>query len=177
MRKTGKYELDNENKKDIGNINDKLEEYKKRVKILENNQKKEKYPEGGYIYIIQPPNQEDHLYKVGKTNKKLNKRLNTYNTTIPDNVVVVDKVKVKSPIPVELCVKSFLYDFRYRNNKEYYQLELKDIKKVINECNELVCGSKKILKRQTKNKFSHYYRHFFFLLFYRLSCQFDMKDS
>ena len=41
--------------------------------ILENNQKKEKYPDGGFIYIIKPPNiAEEDLHKVGKTDKSLN---------------------------------------------------------------------------------------------------------
>ena len=76
---------------------------------------------------------------------------NTYNTTLPDKVIVIDKVKVKSPIAVELCVKGFLYDYRYRNNKEYYKLSIKEIMKVINKCNNMLCGKNKLLSREKAN--------------------------
>ena len=151
IRKTGKYELSMENKNKLTKVNDELEEYKKRVKVLENNQKREKYPDGGYIYIIQPPNQNDKKYKIGKTNN-LNKRLNNYNTAIPDKVIVVDKIKVNSPIAVELCVKSLLYEYRYKNNKEYYQLDIEDIKKVIIECDQLVSNRHKCMSRTKPKK-------------------------
>lgn len=46
VRKTGKYIVDDDTKKDLDILNDELIKYKKRVKILENNQRKEKYPKG-----------------------------------------------------------------------------------------------------------------------------------
>jgi prophage antirepressor-like protein len=148
IRKTGKYTMNEKNKNDMENLNAQLDNYKKRVMVLENNQKKEKYPDGGYIYIVKPNNTEkDDLYKIGKVDEKLGKRMNTYNTALPDKVFVVDKVKVNSPIAVELCVKSFLYEYRYRNNKEYYQLDVKSIIKVIHMCNDMICGNKKVLNR------------------------------
>jgi hypothetical protein len=39
----------------MNKINDQIKKYKKRIKILENNQKKEKFPEGCYIYVIKGP--------------------------------------------------------------------------------------------------------------------------
>jgi len=89
------------------------------------------------------------LHKVGKADKELNKRLNTYNTAVPDKVFVVDKVKVDSPIAVEMCVKGFLYKYRYRNNKEYYKLNVKEILKIIHSCNDMICGNKKVMKRSS----------------------------
>lgn len=153
IRKYGKYEIDDQTKKNMDDLNKQLDEYKKRIMILENNQKREKYPEGGYIYIVKPPNIDidEDLHKVGKADEKLNKRLNSYDTALPDKMFVVDKVKVDSPIAVELCVKGFLYAYRYKNNKEYYVLGVADILKVINMCNDMICGDKKILKRSLPN--------------------------
>jgi prophage antirepressor-like protein len=148
IRKIGKYEVDNHVKKDIQELNDQLDFYKKRVTVLENNQKKEKYPQCGYVYIIKMPNDGDNLYRTGKTDESLNKRLNAYNTAIPDKVIVVGKVKVDSPIAVEMCVKGFLYEYRYRNNRDYFKLDKNEILKVINMCNEMISGDKKILKRE-----------------------------
>jgi hypothetical protein len=87
-----------------------------------------------------------NLNKIGKTDHDLNKRLNTYDTTSPDKVFVIDKVRVTSPIAVEHCVKAFLYDYRYRNNKEYYTLDVESIKKVIHKCNEFLI-SKEFLQK------------------------------
>ena len=52
IRKIGKYDVDANTKKDIDILNKQLDDYKNKVKILENNQKIERYPKGGYIYIL-----------------------------------------------------------------------------------------------------------------------------
>ena len=108
IRKYGKYESSHKDNNNIRKLNLKLDKYKKRVKILANNQKKERYPKGGYVYVVQQPEYEitDEMFKTGKT-KDLNKRLNTYNTTLPDKVIVRYKLKVKDPTAIEYCVKGF----------------------------------------------------------------------
>lgn len=146
IRRTGRYEMSESQRVELDELNLTLDEYKKRVKVLENNQRKERYPEGGYVYIVKPVNLNDDLYKIGKTND-LNKRLSTYNTTVPDKVMVVDKLKVESPIAVEHCVKAYLYKYRYMNNKEYYNIDPETIMKIIKYCAETIDDDKKILSR------------------------------
>jgi prophage antirepressor-like protein len=152
IRKTGSYLIDAKSKKKMEEVNKKLSTYKKRVKILENNQKKERYPEGGYVYVIQAPDNDKKKYKIGKTNKNLNLRLNTYNTTLPDKVFVVYKKKVKKPIAVEHCLKGLLYEYRYTNRKEYYKISLKHIIKMINDCDALINGNKTIKRTTIQSK-------------------------
>lgn len=136
IRKTGSYSIMKEHEEKLQILNQKLETYKRENTMLKNNQKKEKYPEGGYIYIIKPSEIADdkEIYKIGKTDKKLNKRLNTHNTSVPNNVMLLYKAQVNCPSKVELCVKSLLYDYRYRNNKEYYECHIDIIIDAINEC-------------------------------------------
>jgi prophage antirepressor-like protein len=147
LRKTGKYEIESKYVKKLEDTNEELKKYKKRVKVLENNQKKSRYPDGGYIYVLKAPGSNETNYKIGKT-KNLNKRLNTYNTTLPDNVVVIYKKKVNSPTAVELVLRGLLNEYIYRNNKEYYKVGLKHIKKLIDYCDDLVNHKIKI-KRAT----------------------------
>ena len=147
LRKTGKYELESKYVKKLEDTNEQLKKYKKRVKVLENNQKKSRYPDGGYIYVLKAPDSNEANYKIGKT-KNLNKRLNTYNTTLPDNVMVIYKKKVKSPTAVELVLRGLLNEYIYRNNKEYYKVGLKHIKNLIDYCDDLVNHKIKI-KRST----------------------------
>jgi hypothetical protein len=60
------------------------------------------------VYVLKPPTttkgKYENMYKIGKTDD-LDKRLNTYNTGTPDNMIVVHKLKTNDPIAVELCVK------------------------------------------------------------------------
>jgi len=45
---------------------------------------KPKYPKGGYVYIVKPPEYIDtDIYKAGKTNN-ISNRMNNYNTSYPD---------------------------------------------------------------------------------------------
>jgi hypothetical protein len=105
IRKTGKYELDSKTKIELDKVNEQLKSYErdkhlvidelkkrdKRIETLEFNQKKNKYPDGGYVYVLKLGNtqdvsdDEDQLLKHGKTDH-LNKRSHTYNTSFPDDV-------------------------------------------------------------------------------------------
>ncbi|VBB19050.1 BRO-N domain protein [Yasminevirus sp. GU-2018] len=153
IRKFGRYELDGETKKNIEKLNEDIKSYKKRITILENNQKKEKYPKGGYIYILQPPDiQDEDLHKVGKTDRDLNDRINVYNTSLPDKMMVKYAKRVKKPIAVEQCVKSALYDYRYRNNKEYFKVSLEQIIDIINDCDDFANHKKRIQRHKKVSK-------------------------
>lgn len=115
-----------ETKTQLNAVNKKLNEYRKKVRVLENNQKKSKYPEGGYVYVVHPHGMPPNILKAGRTDN-LNKRLNTYNTSLPDNMVVVHKVKVDDPVAVEHCVKSFVNHLVYRKNKEFFKVKRKTL--------------------------------------------------
>jgi hypothetical protein len=56
-------------KNELESTREELMKYKIKAKTLEDNQRKEKYPEGGYIYVMRPVNVEEDVYKIGKTNK------------------------------------------------------------------------------------------------------------
>ena len=147
IRKTGSYMLKTEYVNKLKHLDEQITLYKKRIKILENNQKKSRYPEGGYVYVLKPPDQnETDLHKIGQT-MNLGKRLNTYNTSLPDNMIVVHKAKTDDPIAVEHCVKGKINHLRYRKNKEYYKIKEKSIIKVVNSCVKDAKTSKNI-KRQ-----------------------------
>jgi len=137
IRKTGTYKIAKKYIKALENITEKLKKNKKRVKILEGNQKKEKFPEGSYIYVIRPFGIDKKLLKAGISTKLL-PRINTYNTSVPDNVEILYKIKVKSPIPIEYCMKALLYEYRYRNNKEYYKCSLKKMIEIIIKCEKII---------------------------------------
>lgn len=133
LRKYGIYEISKNEKKKIKSLNKKLNENKKKIQTLEHNQKKEKYPDGGIIYAIQPNEINKNLIKIG-ISTKFNKRINTYETSLPNKVNILYLKEVKNPKQLELCLKSALYDYRYRNNKEYYKCKLNKITKTLKNC-------------------------------------------
>lgn len=147
IRKTGTYTIEKKYENKLKNLNEQIKTYKKRIKVLENNQKKSKYPEGGYVYVLKPPDQKNtNLHKIGQT-MNLEKRINTYNTSLPDNMIIVHKAKTDDPIAVEYCVKGKINHLRYRKNKEYYEIKKESLIKVVDACVENVKVSKSI-KRQ-----------------------------
>ena len=129
LRKYGIYEIEDKQKKKIKNMNLKIKQLEKQKIKLENNIKKEKYPDGGFIYIIEV----EKMYKIGIT-ENLKKRINTYNTGNPNKTNIIYYKKTTCPIQIELCIKSILYKYRIKNKKEFYNCKLQKIKDVINKC-------------------------------------------
>ena len=144
IRRTGKYVIEKKYKSKLEKIKSELNKYKQKVNILENNQRKEKYPDGGYVYIVKPNNIDDDLYKIG---------INTFNTSLPDKINVIGKFRVDSPNAVEHCLKAILYKYRYINKKEYYRMKYDDLVKKIEKCIRFIEGKKvkSKLSRHTKS--------------------------
>ncbi len=138
IRKTGSYQIEKEHQSELNELNQKLKEAKKQIRILKHNQKKKNYKAAGLIYVIRPiDTSKPNLLKVGKTTD-FNKRLSTYNTSVPDDVDILFTLEVNDPDAVEHCLKGLLSKYVYRKNKEYYECTLKKIKEVIARCDKLV---------------------------------------
>jgi hypothetical protein len=138
IRKHGKYEMESIDKEKLKKLNAKINSYKRRIMILENNQSKPKYPKGGYIYALQSPDVvQTDLYKTGRT-EDLTKRLNVYNTSYADKAILIHKIKVDDPVAVEHCVKGFLNKYIYRNNNEFYKLDKLSLIKIMEKCASLI---------------------------------------
>jgi len=142
---TGVYKLSEKQMKEQQKIMFKLNKFKtenkvlsRKVEILENNMRKEKYPNGGVVYIYQTVDKKDtNMHKIGKSDK-VHGRIRSSNTTVADNVEVLYILKVDNPVGVETCLKGVLHQYRYRNKKDYYKCELETIKDVIVKCNNLI---------------------------------------
>jgi prophage antirepressor-like protein len=149
IRNKGYYELEEKHKIKINQLNEKiikttneLDEAYNRIKVLENNQAIKHITKGRYIYIIKSADNNKitldliELYKIGKT-IKFNARINTMNTTNPDNVIILYRVKIDDISAVENCLKGMLSKQVYRSNREYYQITLKNAIKMIKLCIKL----------------------------------------
>jgi len=123
--------------KKIKELNDQLKELRNENRMLKNNQKKNKFDDGGLVYAVRSPNTKKMLIRIGKT-KNMKKRKPNIDTTMPDKFIVLYTLKVDNPTAVEYCIRALLNKFKYRNNKDYYDCSLKQIKEIFDKCKEFV---------------------------------------
>lgn len=141
IRKYGYYELKTKYKSKLKKINNELNKLKLEYAEMENNLKKDNFPSGGLFYVMKT--NKENVLKIGISNN-MNTRCSTYNTSIVNNVKILYYKKIKCPVEIELCMKSLLYKYRYRNKREFYTCEIDIIKKALNKCIKLLKENKNL---------------------------------
>ena len=121
----------------ITNLLKKINELEKKNKLLHNDLKLEKFPDGAIVYVIEENDDTETYYRIGKTDN-MNKRIKIHNTHSIHNKKVVHYVELSCPLQLETCIRSMLYKYRYKNNKDYYQCSLNRIKIAFNKCIESI---------------------------------------
>ena len=159
IRQNNIYPTDNQ----ITRLQKKINELEKENKILQNDLKIEKFPNGAMVYIVEEYVDNEMYYKLGKTND-MNKRISIYNTHSLHNKKVAHYVEVGCPLQLETCIRSMLYKYRYKNRKDYYKCSLSKAKKAFIECvKSIKCvetqggGSKKYKVMYYENKLNNIY--------------------
>ena len=119
---------------DINKLLKKINELEKKNKLLQNDLKIDKFPDGAMVYIIEDYDIDGEIfYRLGKTDD-INKRISIYNTHSIHNKKVVYYVELLCPLQLETCIRSMLYKYRYKNRKDYYHCDLKKIKIAFKKC-------------------------------------------
>ena len=136
MRQNNIFSSDNE----ITKLQQKINELENKNKILLNDLKVEKFPEGAMVYIVEEYDEDNEIYyRLGKTDD-MNKRIKIYNTHSIHNKKVAHYVEVPCPLQLESCIKSMLYKYRYKNRKDLFKCSLSRAKKAFTECiNSIKC--------------------------------------
>lgn len=115
-----------------------INDLRSRVKVLENDLKPIEIPKNhGVVYVLKTDKEVElkDIYKIGAT-ADFKSRLLTHQTSHADNVKVEYVYKTSDVKGVERCLKSVLVERQYRKKKEFYQIELEDLKKIIDNCGE-----------------------------------------
>lgn len=132
IRKYGKYKLKKEYEKKHLEIIKRINNLEKENANMRRDLRKEKYPEGGIVYVIDY-SEDQEIYRIGRTSN-MNSRKKVYDShTLHKHDVVYEK-KTNDPIRLESCLKSMLRGKRYKNNKDFYVCSLSTIKKSFNMC-------------------------------------------
>jgi hypothetical protein len=105
--------------------------------------KKEKYPEGGVVYAIDYSDEKDKIYRIGMTgDMKARKKIHDTHSLCKRDVKVLHESNC--PIKLESCVRAMLYDYRFKNKKDFFICDLKIVKKAFKTCsNSIECMEQK----------------------------------
>jgi len=116
----------------------KINELESKNKLLQNDLKLEKFPDGAIVYVIEDIDTLGEIYyRIGKTDN-MNKRITIHNTHSIHNKKVVYYVEILCPLQLETCIRSMLYKYRYKNKKDYFKCNLKKIIKGFDKCIESI---------------------------------------
>jgi prophage antirepressor-like protein len=124
--------------KEITKLLKKINELETKNKLLQNDLKIEKFPEGAMVYITEEIDIDgETYYKLGKTDN-MNKRIKIHNTHSIHNKKVVHYVELLCPLQLETCIRSMLYKYRYKNRKDYFNCSLNKVIKAFDKCMESI---------------------------------------
>lgn len=110
----------------------------KQYKICTNDLKKEDYPDGGMVYAINHSDDYDgengeEIFRIGMT-ENMNSMKKIHNTHSLHNRKVEKWMETDDPRRFELCLKSMLFQKRYRDKKDFYICSLAYLKRAFAEC-------------------------------------------
>jgi prophage antirepressor-like protein len=138
IRKYGYYKMKNRFENDKTGLLQQINYLQKQTKTMEANLKKDKYPNGALVYIMDYSDDDTKLpgiYRLGMS-KNLKFRKQVYDTHTLNNKKVIYHELVHDPIRLEYCLRSMLYKYRYRDNKDFYVCSLAVIKRAFKKCLE-----------------------------------------
>jgi hypothetical protein len=130
-----------------------IKENNKKIQILENDLRKEKQPSGNICYIFEEIDELNiKYYRLGQTGD-LAKRMASHNSSSVHKKVVAFKIKTTNILHYEACLRGSMYNFRYKNNKDYYKIPLDKIKYAIKTCDGVVKKLKNNIDGGTKENY------------------------
>jgi prophage antirepressor-like protein len=133
IRKYGSYKMKQKYTNNSKKLFQKIKFLQKQFETIKSDFRKEKFPSGALVYVIDYSDNNKNIYRIGKTNSMITRK-SIYDTHTFHKYQVVFMKECKYPTRLETCLKSMLYDFRYKNNKDFYLCSLSTIKKAINKC-------------------------------------------
>jgi prophage antirepressor-like protein len=136
IRKFGYYKMKKNYEKEKIELLDKINYLEKEHKLIKNDMTKNKFPNGALVYIIDYSDENeklDGIFRLGKTDN-LKKRKQIYDTHMVHKKQVIIKEFSNNPLQLENCIKSMLFEYRYKDRKDFYICKLNVIKKAFKNC-------------------------------------------
>jgi prophage antirepressor-like protein len=140
IRKFGYYKIKKTYEKDKNDLLEKINYLEKQNKLMINDLKKEKYPNGAVVYIVDYSDDANYgkdVYRLGSTDD-INKRKKIYDTHTLHKKPVVEKYFTEKAVRFEMCIRSMLYDYRYKNKKDFFLCDRDIIRKAFKNCKKSI---------------------------------------
>jgi phage anti-repressor protein/predicted GIY-YIG superfamily endonuclease len=113
-----------------------INDLRKENEVLRNDLKPLEIPKDtGVIYVLKTDNDVElkDIYKIGSTTD-FKSRLLTHQSSHVHNVKVEYVYNTNDVKGVERCLKAILRERQYRKRKEFYQIDIDDLKEIIDNC-------------------------------------------
>lgn len=133
IREFGYYKFKEKKEKETTKLMDEINVLKKELKKVKDDLKIEKYPEGALFYVVDYSEDNNEIYRIGISDD-MKQRKNIYDTHMLHKRNVIITEEILRPVQLEMCVRSMLYEYRYKNKKDFFICSKEIIKKSINEC-------------------------------------------
>lgn len=143
IREFGYYKIKKKYEDENVNLLKKINFLQKQNDELRNDLKFDKYPDGALVYVLDytdvykndnlSEEEQEEIYRVGETDD-MNERIKIYDTHTFHKKKVVYTKEMKNPRQLEMCVLSMLYDYRYKNKKDFFICKLGVILKAFKKC-------------------------------------------
>lgn len=119
--------------------------------LVKNNQKPKPDDKKKKIYIFKALNTNETLYKLGKS-KNIRKRLNSHNSPLANDLILVHEFETDNMHGVEQCIKGLMKVAQYRKYKEVYQVDLEILKQFLKNCDDNINIIKELLNKDLSDK-------------------------
>ena len=90
------------------------------------------------------------MFKIGNS-ADLKKRLKTYNTGNANDIEPLFIMKVKDIKGVETCIKNVARHYKYRKNKEVYNIDLDMLRSMYKTCKDFMDCTNDIYNKNPKD--------------------------
>ena len=102
----------------------------------------------GFVYLLGDWGKEK-IYKIGVTRGKIEKRIKSLQTGNSGEIYIVDYFETENPFFIEKRLHLIYNKERISKEKEWFELELEDVKKFKKHCEDI----EKLIKTMKENHF------------------------
>lgn len=133
IRKYGYYKQKQNLKNEMNELLQKINYLTKENESIKEELKKDTFPNGGLVYVIDYSEYDKSIFRVGKTND-LKARKSIYDTHTLYKKPVFMFHESECPVQLETCIRSMLYKYRIKYRKDFYECDKKQIEKAFDNC-------------------------------------------
>ena len=138
VRKYGKYKIKIGYETEAEKLFKKINILERQNKIMREDRRKEKFPDGGIVYAIDYSDEYEETYRIGRTTN-MKKRKKIYDTHTHHKRPVVLIARTHNPHQLEACIRAGLHEYRYMDNKDMYNCSRDKVREVFRRCKKIVC--------------------------------------